>query len=73
MKYSVIPIALLVMHCAFGESSHNHEDHYVGHQHSPEHDMDLLLGTEVVISLYHLNNIPFQSYLLSHHFYNLGF
>ncbi|XP_035654437.1 reticulocalbin-2 isoform X2 [Oncorhynchus keta] len=46
MKYSVIPIALLVMHCAFGERSHNHEDHYVGHQHSPEHDMDLLLGTE---------------------------
>ncbi|XP_023826830.1 reticulocalbin-2 isoform X3 [Salvelinus sp. IW2-2015] len=40
MKYSVLPIALLVMHCAFGESSHNHEDHYVGH------DMDLLLGTE---------------------------
>ncbi|XP_014004072.1 reticulocalbin-2 [Salmo salar] len=46
MKYSVLPIALLVMHCAFGESSHNHEDHHVGHQHSPEHDMDLLLGTE---------------------------
>lgn len=49
MKYPVLTIALFVMHFAFGESSHKHlhEDHYVGHQHNPEHDMDVLLGTEV--------------------------
>ncbi|XP_071771646.1 reticulocalbin-2 [Centroberyx gerrardi] len=40
--------ALLVLQFAFGESSHKHlhEDHYIGQQHNPEHDMNVLLGNE---------------------------
>ncbi|KAM3870630.1 reticulocalbin-2 [Diretmus argenteus] len=40
--------ALLIMQFAFGENSHKHlhEDHYTGQQHNPEHDMNVLLGTE---------------------------
>ncbi|XP_010894845.2 reticulocalbin-2 isoform X2 [Esox lucius] len=46
MKYSSLTIALFVMHCTFGQSSHNKGQHYVGHQQHPDHNMDLLLGTE---------------------------
>ncbi|KAM4618324.1 reticulocalbin-2 [Polymixia lowei] len=49
MKLStVMTMALLVMHFAFGKSSHKHlhDDHYIGQQHNPEHDMNVLLGTE---------------------------
>lgn len=48
MAYSVMTIALLALHFVLGETSHNHvhEDHYIGHQHNPEHDIEVLLGTE---------------------------
>nr|XP_046249215.1 reticulocalbin-2 [Scatophagus argus]XP_046249216.1 reticulocalbin-2 [Scatophagus argus]XP_046249217.1 reticulocalbin-2 [Scatophagus argus] len=38
----------LVLHFGFGQSSHKHleEDHYIGQQHNPEHDMNVLLGDE---------------------------
>ncbi|XP_029910433.1 reticulocalbin-2 [Myripristis murdjan] len=40
--------ALLILQFVFGESSHKylHEDHYIGQQHNPEHDMHVLLGNE---------------------------
>lgn len=39
-------LGLLVLQFGFGQSSlkHLHEDHYVGQQHNPEHDMNVLLG-----------------------------
>ena len=49
MVYSVMIVAFFAMHLIHGEPSHKHvlEDHYIGHQHNPEHDMDVLLGTKV--------------------------
>lgn len=37
---------MLAMQFAFGESAHKHVDehHYMGQQHNPEHDMNVLLG-----------------------------
>ncbi|KAJ8003273.1 hypothetical protein DPEC_G00167710 [Dallia pectoralis] len=46
MNHSFVTIALLVMHCAFGQTSHNNGKHYVGHQNQPDLNIDLLLGTE---------------------------
>lgn len=49
MAFSVLSL-LLVLHLGFGQSSHHqhlHEDHYIGQQHNPEHDMKVLLGEEV--------------------------
>uniref|UniRef100_A0A3P8TSC9 Reticulocalbin 2 n=2 Tax=Amphiprion percula TaxID=161767 RepID=A0A3P8TSC9_AMPPE len=41
-------LVLLLLHFGFGQSSHKHlhEDHYIGQQHNPEHDMNVLLGDE---------------------------
>ncbi|XP_069019513.1 reticulocalbin-2 [Embiotoca jacksoni] len=41
-------LILLLLQFGFGQSSHKHlhEDHYVGQQHNPEHDMNILLGDE---------------------------
>ncbi|XP_033940360.1 reticulocalbin-2 [Pseudochaenichthys georgianus] len=48
-------LGLLVLQFGFGQSSlkHLHEDHYVGQQHNPEHDMNVLLGedTEEILKL----------------------
>ena len=43
---TVVTTALLVMQFTFGESAqkHVHEDHFMGQQHDPEHDMNVLLG-----------------------------
>lgn len=42
-------LMLLVLQLGFGQSSHQHlhEDHYIGQEHNPEHDMNILLGDEV--------------------------
>lgn len=42
-------LMFLVLHFEFGQSSHKHQDddHYIGQQHNPEHDMNVLLGDEV--------------------------
>lgn len=42
-------LMLLVLHFKSGQSTHQHqdEDHYIGQQHNPEHDMNVLLGDEV--------------------------
>lgn len=42
-------VMFLVLHFEFGQSSHKHQDddHYIGQQHNPEHDMNILLGDEV--------------------------
>ncbi|XP_029952866.1 reticulocalbin-2 [Salarias fasciatus] len=38
---------LLLLQLGFGRSSkHLHEDHYIGQQHNPDHDMSVLLGEE---------------------------
>ncbi|XP_034390503.1 reticulocalbin-2 [Cyclopterus lumpus] len=39
---------MLVLQFGFGQSSHKqpHEDHYIGQQHNPEHDLNILLGDE---------------------------
>lgn len=44
-------LMLLVLHFKSGQSSHKHKDeaHYIGQQHNPEHDMNVLLGDEVCI------------------------
>ncbi|XP_063759800.1 reticulocalbin-2 isoform X2 [Eleginops maclovinus] len=41
-------LGLLVLQFGFGQSSlkHLHEDHYIGQQHNPEHDMNVLLGED---------------------------
>lgn len=41
-------LALLLLQLGFGQSSHKHlhDDHYIGQQHNPEHDMSVLLGDE---------------------------
>ncbi|XP_070686204.1 reticulocalbin-2 [Pempheris klunzingeri] len=41
-------LVLLVLQFGFGQSSHqhHHEDHHIGQQHNPEHDMNVLLGDE---------------------------
>ncbi|XP_011605651.1 reticulocalbin-2 isoform X1 [Takifugu rubripes] len=41
-------LMFLVLHFEFGQSSHKHQDddHYIGQQHNPEHDMNVLLGDE---------------------------
>ncbi|XP_070827568.1 reticulocalbin-2 isoform X1 [Chaetodon trifascialis] len=41
-------LVLLALQFGFGQSSHKHphEDHYVGQQHNPEHDMNVLLADE---------------------------
>lgn len=48
-------LGLLVLQFGFGQSSlkHLHEDHFVGQQHNPEHDMNVLLGedTEEILKL----------------------
>ena len=48
MAYSVL-LLLFALHPGLGQSFHKqlHEDHYVGQQHNPEHDMNVLLGDEV--------------------------
>ncbi|XP_067090414.1 reticulocalbin-2 [Osmerus mordax] len=48
MVYSVMIVAFFAMHLIHGETSHKQvlEDHYISHQHNPEHDMDVLLGTK---------------------------
>lgn len=40
---------LLLLQFGFGQTSHkqHHEEHYIGQQHNPEHDMNVLLGNEV--------------------------
>ncbi|XP_026221328.1 reticulocalbin-2 isoform X1 [Anabas testudineus] len=45
---SPLLLALLLLQFGFGLGSHKHlhEDHYIGQQHNPEHDMNLLLGDE---------------------------
>lgn len=42
-------LMFLVLQFEFGQSSRKHQDddHYVGQQHNPEHDMNVLLGDEV--------------------------
>lgn len=47
--FSSALLMLLVLHFAFGQSSHKHQDdhHYIGQRHNPEHDMNVLLGDEV--------------------------
>lgn len=42
-------LVLLLLQFHFGQSSHKHlhDDHYIGQQHNPEHDMNVLLGDEV--------------------------
>ncbi|XP_041852266.1 reticulocalbin-2 [Melanotaenia boesemani] len=39
---------LLLLQCGFGQSAHKHlhEDHYIGQQHNPDHDMAVLLGEQ---------------------------
>ncbi|XP_039881647.1 reticulocalbin-2 isoform X1 [Simochromis diagramma] len=41
-------LVLLLLQFDFGQSSHKHlhDDHYIGQQHNPEHDMNVLLGDE---------------------------
>uniref|UniRef100_A0A8C2X5S7 Reticulocalbin-3 n=2 Tax=Cyclopterus lumpus TaxID=8103 RepID=A0A8C2X5S7_CYCLU len=41
-------LVMLVLQFGFGQSSHKqpHEDHYIGQQHNPEHDLNILLGDE---------------------------
>lgn len=39
-------LLLLCLQLGFGQSS-KHEDHYIGQQHNPQHDMNVLLGEEV--------------------------
>lgn len=42
-------LMLLALPFEFGQSSHKHQDddHYIGQQHNPEHDMNVLFGDEV--------------------------
>uniref|UniRef100_A0A669BZY2 Reticulocalbin 2 n=1 Tax=Oreochromis niloticus TaxID=8128 RepID=A0A669BZY2_ORENI len=42
-------LVLLLLQFDFGQSSHKHlhDDHYIGQQHNPEHDMNVLLGEEL--------------------------
>uniref|UniRef100_UPI0037E93179 reticulocalbin-2 n=1 Tax=Semicossyphus pulcher TaxID=241346 RepID=UPI0037E93179 len=48
MAASALLLLLLLLRFELGQSSHkhHHEDHYVGQQHNPEHDMNILLGDE---------------------------
>ncbi|XP_030586638.1 reticulocalbin-2 [Archocentrus centrarchus] len=41
-------LVLLLLQLGYGQSSHKHlhDDHYIGQQHNPEHDMSVLLGDE---------------------------
>lgn len=39
-------LLLLCLLFGFGQSS-KHEDHFIGQQHNPQHDMNVLLGDEV--------------------------
>ncbi|XP_039988704.1 reticulocalbin-2 [Xiphias gladius] len=41
-------LVLLLLQFGLGQSSqkHLHEDHYIGQQHNPDHDMNVLLGDE---------------------------
>ncbi|XP_056273782.1 reticulocalbin-2 isoform X2 [Pseudoliparis swirei] len=41
-------LVMLVLQFGFGQSSHKHlhEDHHIGQQHDPEHDLNILLGDE---------------------------
>nr|XP_020469582.1 reticulocalbin-2 [Monopterus albus] len=45
---SSVLLVLLLLQFELGQSSqkHLHEDHYIGQQHNPEHDMNVLLGDE---------------------------
>ncbi|XP_059190738.1 reticulocalbin-2 [Centropristis striata] len=45
---SSVMLLMLVLQFGFGQSSHKHlhEDHYIGGDHNPEHDMNILLGDE---------------------------
>lgn len=40
---------ILALQFGLGQSLHKnlHDDHYVGQQHNPEHDVNILLGDEV--------------------------
>uniref|UniRef100_A0A3B4ZBV1 Reticulocalbin 2 n=1 Tax=Seriola lalandi dorsalis TaxID=1841481 RepID=A0A3B4ZBV1_SERLL len=42
-------LVLLLLQFGLGQSSHKHlhEDHFIGQQHNPEHDMNVLLGDEL--------------------------
>lgn len=59
-------LLLLLLHLfGFGKGSHKHlhEDHYTGQHHNPEHNMNVLLGDEVLkyfhlfSSFSHLNSL----------------
>ncbi|XP_068459155.1 reticulocalbin-2 [Clinocottus analis] len=41
-------LVMLALQFGFGQSTvkHLHEDHYIGQQHNPEHDLNILLGDE---------------------------
>ncbi|KAM9753373.1 reticulocalbin-2 isoform 2-T2 [Menidia menidia] len=47
MAYITLTV-LLLLRFGLGHGSHNHphDDHYIGQQHNPEHDMAMLLGDE---------------------------
>ncbi|XP_013859026.1 reticulocalbin-2 [Austrofundulus limnaeus] len=44
----ILVLVLLIVQFGVGQSSqkHLHEDHYIGQQHNPDHDMAVLLGEE---------------------------
>uniref|UniRef100_A0A673CFZ5 Reticulocalbin 2 n=1 Tax=Sphaeramia orbicularis TaxID=375764 RepID=A0A673CFZ5_9TELE len=46
--FTLMTWSVLLLQFEVGQSFHkHHEDHYVGHQHNPEHDMNVLLGDEL--------------------------
>lgn len=46
MKYSAVAFALFALSLAERDHKSFHEDHFLGGQHNPEHDIDVLLGNQ---------------------------
>ncbi|XP_035251609.1 reticulocalbin-2 isoform X1 [Anguilla anguilla] len=48
MKYTAVTFALFALSWGSVESNHKafHEDHFLGEQHNPEHDINVLLGNQ---------------------------
>ncbi|XP_029991642.1 reticulocalbin-2 isoform X2 [Sphaeramia orbicularis] len=54
--FTLMTWSVLLLQFEVGQSFHkHHEDHYVGHQHNPEHDMNVLLGDEDTEEIKKLN------------------
>ncbi|XP_041651302.1 reticulocalbin-2 [Cheilinus undulatus] len=46
-SFALLLMVVVLLRFESGHSSHkHHEDHYIGQQHNPEHDMNILMGDE---------------------------